>query len=83
MGLEASTIAAWAAATAAATGVYSAANVPKAPGAPQEAKKPDAGMSDEDRRNKLLAQLAAGAAKNNPSGGTAGNPNTGSLTLGG
>lgn len=78
-------ITAWAAAASAATGAGSlavAANKkPKGPS--QEAKKPDAGLSDKDRRAKLLAQLAAGASRNNPSGGTAGNPSTGSVLLGG
>lgn len=66
----------------AGTGVASLANKPKAPKGAQAGKTPDAGLSDKDRRNKLLAQLAAGAARNNPSGGLAGNPNTGSVTLG-
>ena len=76
-------IGAVAALISAGTGVAALTNAPKAPKAAQEAKAPDAGLSDKDRRNKLLAQLAAGAARNNPSGGLAGNPNTGSLTLGG
>lgn len=84
MGLSSAAIAAWASAASAATGVAVAAKgQPKAPGKPQEAKTPDAELSVEDKRAKLLAQLAAGAARNNPSGGLAGTPNTGSLTLGG
>lgn len=76
------TIAAIASVVSAGTGVVAAANQPK-PSTPQAAKKPDASLSDEDRRNKLLAQLAAGAARNNPTGGLAGSPITGSTTLGG
>lgn len=57
-------------------------NTRKKPSTPQKAKTPDAELSPEDRRNKLIAQLAAGAARNNPSGGLAGTPSTGSISLG-
>lgn len=64
------------------TGVSAvAANSVKSPPKPQAAKTPDAGLSEEKKRSKLLAQLAAGASRNNPSGGLAGG-NTGAVTLG-
>ncbi len=66
----------------AGTGVVNAKRAGKKVPAQQQAKKPDAGVTDEERRNRQLARLAAGAQRNNPTGGTAGNPNTGSVTLG-
>lgn len=48
----------------------------------QAAKSPDAGVTDDERRNKLLAQLAAGAGRTNPSGGKATSFSTGSVSLG-
>ncbi len=50
----------------------------------QEAKKPDIGVSEEERRSRLLAQLAAGASKTNPTGGKAGPGtfSTGNVQLG-
>lgn len=74
----------WLGAASAAAGATAAVKTAgmKPPGTPQKGKSPDAGMSPEERRNKLLAQLAAGAARNNPSGGLAGNPNVGSVKLG-
>lgn len=51
---------------------------PRKPGQQQRAKAPDEGLSDEERRQKLIAQMAAGAS----SGAGGGVGKTGSVTLG-
>lgn len=76
------TITAVATLVGAGTGVVTAAKGQKKVPKVQEAKKPDAALTEDERRNRLLAQLAAGASRNNPSGGLAGSPTTGSVTLG-
>lgn len=75
------TVTAVASLVGAGTGVVTASQQ-KNPKRAQEAKSPDEGLTEDQKRSRLLAQLAAGASRNNPTGGLAANPNTATTKLG-
>lgn len=68
----------------AASGVAALAAKPKPPDPTQASKTPDAALTEDDKRKKLLAQLAAGNSKTQASGlGGVSNVQTGAVKLGG